>query len=268
MRPGYDGLCLSPRSSMKRLLLVACLLACATVRADALSDANALFASKAYPQALAAYTKLANGGNVEAQQHLGEMYLYGEAGAVDEAKAQQWFGKAAAKGNAVAIASLELIKQRSLRRADIAHWVEHYQGEDLKSGKLNCQAPRIPPISRQSEDIERVSASIANWQNCYNAYVTNLNAASPLVKRIPADVVKLMNKAEMSRAGERLVLVHENLSEEARVSSKLVLADVAAWRSATEAYVTEHNAIIAKMPSEERARDIEARKSNYSQGGK
>jgi len=233
---------------MKRLLLIACLLACTTVRADALSDANALFTSKAYPQALAAYTKLANAGNAEAQQHLGEMYLYGEAGAVDEAKAQQWFGKAAAKGNAVAIASLELIKQRSLRRADIAHWVEHYQGEDLKTGSFNCKVPRIPAISKESAEIERVTDSVTKWQNCYNDYVMNLNKASPLTRRIPADIVKLMNEAETKRAGERLALVQENLAEEARVSSKLVLADLDAWRSATEAYIKEHNAIIAATP--------------------
>jgi TPR repeat protein len=248
---------------MKRFLLAACLLACSTVRADALSDANALFASKAYPQALAAYAKLANAGNVEAQQHLGEMYFYGEAGAVDEAKAESWFRKAAAKGNPVAIASIELIGQRGKRRAEITHWVEQYQGEDLKAGKFNCAAPRLPAISKQAEEIERVSARIASWQNCFNDYVTNLNAASPLAKRIPADIVKLLNQAETARANERLALVQENLAEEARVSAKLVLADVAAWRSATDAYIKEHNAIVESNPSEERARDIEARKRNY-----
>jgi hypothetical protein len=250
---------------MKRFLLAASLLACSTVHADPLSDANALFAGKAYPQALAAYTKLANAGNVEAQQHLGEMYLYGEAGIVDEAKAEAWFRKAAAKGNPVATASLDLIRQRGARRAEITHWVEQYQGEDLKSGQFHCPVPRIPAISKQSVDIERVSNSIAKWQDCFNAYVTNLNAASPLVQRIPADIVKLMNQAETARAGERLALVQQNLTEEARVSSKLFLADVAAWRSATDAYVKEHNAIVATAPTEERARELEARKSNYSQ---
>lgn len=249
---------------MKRLLLVASLLSASVAHADPLSAAQALFAKKSYPEALQLYTKLGNAGNVEAQQRLGEMYLYGEAGAVDEARAEAWFRKAAAKGNAVAVASLALIQQRSARRADILHWVEQYQGEDLKSGKFNCTVPRIPVISKQSVDIERVSASVTGWQNCYNDYVTNLNAASPLVKRIPADIAKLMNQAETTRAAARLAQVQENLAEEARVSSKLVLADLAAWRSATEAYVQEHNAIVGKAPSEERARDIEARKSNYA----
>ena len=248
---------------MKKLLFCLALSLCVPAYADELADANALFAKKSYPEALRLYTKLGNAGNVEAQQHLGEMYWYGEAGAVDEAKAESWFRKAAAKGNAVAVASLDLMKQRVARRAEITQWVERYQGEDLKSGQYSCAAPRIPAISKQSDEIERVNASVAKWQGCYNAYVTNLNAAMPLVKRIPPEIAKLMNQAETTRATERLTLVQENLAEEARVSSKLVLADVGAWRSATDAYVKEHNAIVAKGPSEERARDIEARKKNY-----
>jgi TPR repeat protein len=248
---------------MKRLLLIASLLFSSAANADTLAEANALFAKKSYPEALQLYTRLGNAGNAEAQQHLGEMYWYGEAGAVDEAKAQAWFHKAALKGNAVAIASLDLMKQRSARRAEITHWVEQYQGEDLKTGQFNCSVPRIPAISKQSADIERVSASIATWQDCYNNYVTNLNAASPLVKRIPADIVKMMNQAETARAAERLALVQENLVEEARVNAKLVLADVAAWRSATDAYIKEHNAIVERAPSEERTRELEARKRNY-----
>src|SRR6266571_6458393 len=80
--------------------------------ADELADANALFAKKAYPQALQLYTRLANAGNVEAQRHLGEMYWYGEAGAIDNVKADGWFRKAAAKGDKVAIATLDVMQQR------------------------------------------------------------------------------------------------------------------------------------------------------------
>jgi len=250
---------------MKKLLFCVALFASLPAVANDLANANALFGQKKYTEALSLYAKLANGGNVEAQQHLGEMYLYGEAGAVDEAKAEAWFRKAAAKGNPVAIASLELMKQRTARRTEITYWVEQYQGEDLKAGKFNCHTPRIPAISKQSEEIERVNASVNAWQDCYNGYVTNLNAASPLVQRIPADIVKLLNQAETVRAGERLAMVHQNLAEEARVGSKLVLADLGAWRTATEAYIAEHDAIVAGAPSAERARDLEARKSNYAQ---
>jgi hypothetical protein len=258
-----------PVSAMKKLLSCALLLiSLPAVAANDLASANALFEQKKYAEALTLYTKLANAGNVDAQQQLGQMYWYGEAGAVDEAKAQAWFRKAAARGNAVAASSLVVMQQRTERRADIDYWIGGYDGSDLKTGKYYCPAPRIPTMSKQADEIDRVSGAIATWQACYNGFVENLNASSPLVKRIPADVVKLMNAPETERAQTHLAQVQQNLSEEAKVAAKLILADVAAWRSATEAYVKEHNAIVESGPSAERARDIEARRSNYSPSGK
>lgn len=249
---------------MKIRLFCLALLLCSPVFADELSDANALFAKKAYPEALQKYTRLANAGNPEAQQHLGEMYWYGEAGAVDEAKAQAWFRKAAAKGNKVAIASLDVMQQRVARRADLDYWIAKYDGSDLRSGEYRCPEPRIPAISKDNDEIDRVAAAIKTWQDCYNRFVGHMNEVSPLVKRIPPDVAKLMNADEMERARVHLEQVHANVTEDARVSSKLVLADFAAWRSATEAWVKEHNEIVRSAPSAERQRDIDARKSNYS----
>ena len=83
----------------KTALLFAGLLLAGLAHAGELDDAKALFEQKKYPEAMKLYTKLANAGNVEAQQNLGQMYWYGEAGEVDEAKATMWFTKAAAKGN-------------------------------------------------------------------------------------------------------------------------------------------------------------------------
>ena len=235
----------------KTALLFAGLLLAGFVHAGELEDAKALFEQKKYPEAMKLYTKLANAGNVEAQQSLGQMYWYGEAGEVDEAKATAWFTKAAAKGNKVAADSLVIMQQRVARRADIDYWVSKYDGEDLKSGKFHCPAPRVPPISKQSDEIDRVANAINKWQDCYNAFVQNLNAVSPLSNRIPADVAKLMNAAEMEKAKAHLAQVQENVSEEAKVGAKMTLADVAVWRSATEAYIAEHNAIVNKAPKDE-----------------
>ena len=170
------------------------------------------------------------------------MYWYGEAGQVDEAKAEALFRKSAAKGNKVAAASLEVMDQRVKRRKEIDYWVKGYDGEDLKSGEFRCTAPRIPAMSKINADIDRIGAAVTNWQECYNKFVTNLNAATPLTKRIPADIAKLMTKDETEKSTAYLTQLQSNLTEEAKVSSKLVLADFAAWRTATEAYVAEHNA--------------------------
>lgn len=250
--------------SIKILLVCLPLLLGHVASASELSDANALLEKKAYPQALQLYAKLANAGNPEAQLHLGEMYWYGEAGAIDLVKADAWFRRAAAKGNKTAVAALEVMRQRELRRADLDYWISKYDGADLTSGDFRCPVPRIPAVSKENQEIESVAARMALWQQCYNGFVRNLNAAAPLVKRIPPDVVKLFNEQELEKVTSHLAEVHARLTEDAKVTAKLVLADFGAWRSATDAYVAEHNAIVNGAPSAERAQDIEARKRNYA----
>ena len=249
---------------MKKIVFCLSVLLAGAACADELADANALFQKKAYPQALQLYTRLAKAGNAEAQQHLGEMYWYGEAGAIDEARADAWFRQAAAKGNKTAAAALEVMKQRVVRRADIDYWIAKYDGADLKSGQYRCPAPRIPSISKSNEEIEAVAARVQVWQDCYNGFVVNLNQASPLVKRIPKDVEALMNQQEMDKARLYLDEVRARIAEDAKVSAKLVLADFGAWRSATDAYVAEHNMILKNTPTAERQQELDARKRNYA----
>jgi TPR repeat protein len=235
---------------MKRFLFCLSLVISCAVHAGELEDANALFEKKDYPGALKIYTRLADAGNPQAQQLLGQMYWYGEAGQVDEARAKTLFEKSAAKGNKVAQASLGVMQQRVERRADIDYWVRGYDGSELKSGEFRCPAPRIPTVSKINDEIERVGAAVANWQTCYNKMVTNLNDVSPLSKRIPQDIATLMSKAETDASHAHLERVRLNIAEEAKVNSRLIMADFAAWRSATEAYVDQHNQTVKKAKSE------------------
>lgn len=238
---------------MHKYLISLFLLACAgAVHADQLADANALFKKKSYPEALALYTRLANGGNVEAQRHLGEMYWYGEAGVVDDARAESWFRKAAAKGDRTAAAALEVMQQRELRRADIDYWVSKYDGAELKSGKFRCVAPRIPSVSKLNEEITRIASSVEAWQDCYNGFVGNVNAHASLETVIPPDVIKLLNKQEMEAAAKRMEEAHQRIVADASIGAKLTLADYAVWRSATEAYVKEHNEVVKSSAATER----------------
>jgi hypothetical protein len=232
--------------------------------ADPLTTANGMFEKKEYAQALKVYSVLASGGNAEAQQRLGEMYWYGEAGVVDDAVAEGWFRKAAAKGNAVAAAALEVMRKRLARKEDIAYWTTKYDGKDLRSGPYRCPAPRVPALSKNNEEIQSVADRIEVWQNCYNGFVTNLNKISPLFNLIPRDVLELMKQDELDKAKLHLAAVETGLSEQAKIESKLVLADVDAWRNATNGWVTEHNAIVRGGPSEERQQEINARRRNYA----
>jgi TPR repeat protein len=249
---------------MKKTLLCLALLLAGPAMADELADANALFAKKSYPQALQMYTKLGNAGNVEAQQHLGEMYLYGEGSKVDLVAAELWFKKAAAKGNRTAVAALEMMAKRVERRADMDYWIKGYDGADLKAGQYRCPAPRIPAMSRENAEIETVTNKINAWMDCYNAFVRNLNASDPLVKRIPKEIVDLLTKDELEQATAHLAEVYERTAEDAKITSKLVMADYGVWRDATDKYVTEHNRIVKMAPSPEKMQEYEARKNNYN----
>ena len=238
-------------------VLMSCVMRCvmsaalaATPAAD-LADADAAFARKAYPEALQKYTKLANAGNATAQQHLGEMYFYGEAGGVDVDKATQWFTKAAAKGNAVAIASLDLIKQREGRRKELDWWISGYDGSDVRTDEYRCTPPRFPAVSKINEEIDRISAKMKSWQECHNRYADHLAASSPFTKRIPEDINKLMTKAELEKATAHMGQVEEGLAEDSKVGAKLVMADYNVWRNATEAYIAEHNDILKNSPPSE-----------------
>jgi TPR repeat protein len=249
---------------MKKIVICLSLLFASVAHADELTDANALFQKKSYPQALQLYTKLATAGNAEAQLHLGEMYWYGEAGAIDNAKAEAWFKKAAAKGNKTAVAALEVMKQREARRTDIDYWTTKYDGADLKSGKFRCVAPRIPAMSKVNEEINSVGDKMAAWQECYNGFVANMNANATVAQRIPADIAKLLNQKEMDAAQARIVNVHDAISADASIGAKLLLADFAAWRSATEAYVVEHNALVKSSTETDRVNEQDARRKKYT----
>lgn len=230
---------------MKKYLFCLTLLLCGAVHADELSAGNAAFAKKAYPEAMAHFTKAAAAGNAEAQLHLGEMHLYGEAGKIDLAKAESWFKKSAAKGNKTAVAALEMMQKREQRKDDIAYWMSRYDGAEFKTGKYRCPAPRIPAVSKLNEEITAVSAKVQEWQTCYNNFVEHINASSPLTKLIPKDISDLMTKDEMAVATKHLDAVQAGLVEEAKVRSKLLLADHAVWRDATDAYTTQHNEMVA-----------------------
>ena len=231
---------------MKRFLICLALAASASAFAGELEDAQALFEKKDYAGAMKLYTRLANAGDPAAQQSLGQMYWYGEAGTVDEAKARELFEKSAAKGNKIAAESLAVMGQRVTRRAEIDYWIKGYDGADLQSGEYRCPAPRIPAVSKINEEIDRVNKAVTGWQDCYNKMVVNLNEQSPLSKKIPADIARLMTKPETDASHAYLEAVRQNIAEGAKVNSKMVLADFAAWRSATEAFIDQHNAVVNK----------------------
>ncbi len=235
---------------MKKYLFCLFLLVNGAAFADELGDADRLLDAKSYPQALAAYGKLAQAGNASAQFHLGEMFLYGEAGKVDLAKAEDWFRKAAAGGSAEAGAALDTMRQRAARHGEIEHWTSSYDGSELTSGRFACAAPSIPAMSTDNDEIKRVSAAFASWQDCYNGMVQNVNDALPPGKRIPTELTKLMNQVEYDKAIAHLDTVYASISSAAAQVASAVIGQHAAWQAATKTFVDEANRNTTRLDAE------------------
>ena len=73
-----------------------------------------------------------------------------------------------------------------------------------------------------------------------------------------------MKQDELDKAAAHLDEVYKNVTEDAKISSKMVLADVSAWRSATDSWVKEHNEIVKGAPSAAKQDEYEARRRNYA----
>lgn len=222
---------------MKRLVCALLLFVSGAAMADDLADADRFLKAKEYDKAFSIYTRLAQAGNSQAQLRVGEMYWFGEGRAPDLKKAEIWLEKSSAAGNADGAASLAGLKRRETRAADIVYWTSTYAGQDLTAGEFACKAPELPEVSRTKKEIIATQRAIEAWHACYSGFVTNINAALPAGKRIPADVVDMMTPAEGRQAQRHLDAVYTALIERSRREAAAFVARENAWGKATEAFV-------------------------------
>ncbi len=226
---------------MRKFIAVVVLGISSVAMAGELEDANKFLTAKAYDKAFPLYAKLAEAGNVEAQFRLGEMYWYGDGTAVDILTASKWMQKAAERGHPGAVETLDILKQRQTRAADIAYWTTGYKGEDLVSGQFKCATPVIPAESKTKAKIKETTDSYAKWQACYNGFANNLNTVMQSGQHIPADVVKLFTPKEAEQAGTNLSRVYEATVTQAQQNAQRVAEQYDAWQKATEKYVLAAN---------------------------
>jgi hypothetical protein len=146
---------------------------------------------------------------------------------------------------------------RQQRAADIEYWTSKYDGADLRSGQFNCQPPTLPSMSRTNRQIKSTETAVANWKQCYNGFVQNINAAQPSGKRIPADVAALMTDAEMAQAKAHLDKVYARVAADAQVGADKTMAAYDKWSKSTAAYVAQSNS-----ESEQQAEDMELLRDN------
>ena len=226
---------------MKRLLCALAFGVSGLAGAGPLEDADKFLAAKAYDKALPIYASLAEAGNAEAQFRLGEMHWYGEGTAVDMKAADAWMRKAAARGHAGAVESLEIMKQREARAADIAYWTSGQNGDGVAAVRYDCPAPVIPEKSSTGAEIKQTSNAYLAWQQCYNRFVENVNAVTPAGKGLPPDVARLLTPQEAEEAARHLGRADGAAIAQARQDATRYSAHYAAWQAATERQVMAEN---------------------------
>jgi TPR repeat protein len=175
------------------------LLVCACAYADELSDGIKAWERRDFATAQTIFSKLANAGNPQAQLLLGEMYGYGEGVPEDLVQAERLLGQARAAGNKEAVESLDNVRQRASRKADIARFAEGGAPPQSLSA-FGCVMPVFPEVSTTQADIKAVTAKANDWRSCYERYGAHLAAQPAGDKAVPADVAKLMNLVELERA--------------------------------------------------------------------
>ena len=226
---------------MKKLLCVIAFGISRIVSAGQLEDANNYLQAKAYDKALPLYAQLADTGNPEAQFRLGEMYWYGDGPATDIRLATAWMQKAAASGHAGAREALTILQQRESRASDIAYWTSGYQGADLVAGSFDCRDPATPVMSTSSADIRLVEKAYFAWQLCYKKFIANLGSVTPLGKRIPPDVARLMTPLEQAQAVAHLNDVYTAINTQANERAAAIGSAYAQWEKTSADSIASAN---------------------------
>ena len=245
------------------LILGLCLAALGgNVMADELADADKFMAAKDYARALPIYAQLAAAGNPAAQFHLGELYWYGEGTAVDMAKADGLFRKAADAGNADARAALQLTPQRQAQKAQIDYYTSQYDGADIRLSKFNCVKPAIPEVSTTAAEIKKTADAIDGWQGCYNGFVRNLATLLPVGKAIPAELTNVMTDEEVAASVARMDKAYASASADAKKEADAFMLVQATWQEKTNQHVVSANARTA-MDLERRRAEIEKYDAKY-----
>lgn len=219
---------------MKHLLSLVLLGMSGVAMAGDLEQADKLLQEKAYDKALPIYSQLAQSGNVEAQFRLGEMYWYGDGTAVDLAAANAWFQKAAQQGHKGAVESLDILKQRASRAADIAYWTSGQAAGKVVVSRYDCAAPELAAEPKSKQAIKDAANRYKAWQECYDRFAATLNAQVRAAPQIPADVLNLLTPREAELAFTRLNGEFTQAIAKAEREAMRVTGQYMAWQNGNQ----------------------------------
>jgi len=166
------------------------------VQADDLATGIKAWEAQDFATAHQVLGKLAAAGNAEAQLMVGEMYGFGEGVPEDMVQAERWLAKARTGGNQAAAGSLNTLKQRSVRKQDIAYYVSGYKA-DAAVADAHCARPVLGNVQavQTQRQIRAVRDAFVAWEACYKQAGQALAATA-----IPQGVARLMSLSELQQA--------------------------------------------------------------------
>lgn len=228
-------------------------------RADQLAEANQAWEQQNFAKAVQIYQQLAQAGNAQAQLLLGEMVGFGEGIAEDADRAEALVKQAQASGHPEAAAMLVTLQQRRAHKADIARYVNQYDGSDVR---LDCGRPAFPTVSGSRESVDQALNGMKNWATCYEQYSARLASLLPAGKVIPAEVAAVMNVAELTAARQRIDRAYTVVNAAAQAEAEQVLASNDDWLKRTKVAIAARNSSEQSL-TDSRLRDLEQRNANY-----
>lgn len=167
---------------------------------DRLKEAQHAWKEHRTALAIELFSTLANEGNAEAQEALGEMLWYGEGASSDLVAAKNWITKAASQGRTRAQQFLNLFAEREKRGEEISFFTTKFNGGYLKWSDQVCPRGKILPSKINlftNQDLVDESDALIT---CYDNYIATLQKNLKEISYIPADLLHIMRDDEVESA--------------------------------------------------------------------
>jgi hypothetical protein len=132
--------------------------------------------------------------------------------------------------------------QRLAHLADIAYYTTQYDGADIALARFNCG---------RAGGMHAAAPERAAWLACYERFVANYNAALPVGRSIPADVVDVMTDAELAAAQQRMNQVFVQIAQAARQQADAVAPAQGGWDGKAGA----HDLVVGRSGGERHAQE-------------
>ncbi|PWF48286.1 hypothetical protein C7C56_012765 [Massilia glaciei] len=121
-------------------------------------------------------------------------------------------------------------------RADASYYVNSFDGADLKFSRFKCVALVFPVNSASNESVRRVDKAVRLWRDCFARFSARFDAALPVGKGIPEDVIKVMSAADLAKAKAAMESVYVQIAADATMQNEQVRQGYDKWLAATRSY--------------------------------